>query len=86
MPKVVNMSTVDTFATIRSGIESGDPCRGILDESFDQVTFVKSESNYTGMLGGILAIEIVQGDITHERVDAITNAANKKLNHGAGVA
>jgi len=32
------------------------------------------------------AIQIVQGDITTEIVDAIVNAANARLQHGAGVA
>ena len=31
-------------------------------------------------------LEIVQGDITEEQVDAIVNAANSHLQHGAGVA
>ena len=31
-------------------------------------------------------LEIVQGDITGETVDAIVNAANSHLQHGAGVA
>ena len=31
-------------------------------------------------------IQVVQNDITTERVGAITNAANGQLNHGGGVA
>lgn len=33
-----------------------------------------------------LALQIVQGDITAELVDAIVNAANSDLEHGVGVA
>jgi O-acetyl-ADP-ribose deacetylase len=32
------------------------------------------------------SLEIVQGSITHQTVDAIVNAANSRLRHGAGVA
>jgi O-acetyl-ADP-ribose deacetylase (regulator of RNase III) len=33
-----------------------------------------------------LTIQLVQGDLTEERVDAIVNAANSHLQHGGGVA
>jgi O-acetyl-ADP-ribose deacetylase (regulator of RNase III) len=33
-----------------------------------------------------LTLEIAQGDLTHETVDAIVNAANELLMHGGGVA
>ena len=38
------------------------------------------------MIGGILTVEVVQNDISNETTDDITNAANGRLAHGAGVA
>lgn len=40
----------------------------------------------TCVLGQGRRIEVVQGDITEEQVDAIVNAANARLAHGGGVA
>ncbi len=37
-------------------------------------------------LSGGQALQLVQGDITIEQVDAIVNAANERLQHGGGVA
>ena len=39
----------------------------------------------TTLLGG-LTLQLVQGDLTTEQVDAIVNAANARLQHGGGVA
>ena len=63
---------------------------GFLRERTYDVSFVRlgaAEGNsYRGLMGDFLTIEIIKSNITHERVDAIVNAANKDLNHGAGVA
>jgi len=39
-----------------------------------------------GQLSPTLFVEVVLKDITKEKVDAITNAANGSLSHGGGVA
>ena len=38
------------------------------------------------IINGWLEVNVNLGDITYENVDAITNAANEDLWHGAGVA
>jgi O-acetyl-ADP-ribose deacetylase (regulator of RNase III) len=38
------------------------------------------------LLNDWLEVSVNLGDITNEDVDAITNAANEHLSHGAGVA
>jgi O-acetyl-ADP-ribose deacetylase (regulator of RNase III) len=37
-------------------------------------------------LENLLEVSVNRDDITNEEVDAITNAANEYLSHGAGVA
>ena len=59
----------------------------------EQITNTKVDSfkvlgkgKYTVMIGGKVLIQIVRGDITKEKSDAVTNAANSRLLLGAGVA
>ena len=48
---------------------------------------VKEEKVYCELIvQNFYKIQIVKNDITDEKVDAITNAANDRLAHGAGVA
>lgn len=37
------------------------------------------------MLSGHLKIQVVKGDITKEKVEVITNAANESLKHEGGI-
>ena len=37
------------------------------------------------LLSGHLEIKVVKGDITSEKVEAITNAANESLKHEGGI-
>ena len=43
-------------------------------------------TDYSLVINDKIKIEIVKNDITKEKVDAITNAANRTLKHGGGVA
>ena len=53
----------------------------------DKVTFeVPNNKRVAAILNGWLEVSVNLGDITNEDVDAITNAANEHLAHGAGVA
>ena len=53
----------------------------------DKVTFeVPNMKRPAAILNGWLEVSVNLGDITNEKVDAITNAANEHLAHGAGVA
>ena len=42
--------------------------------------------DYSYAINGTVIIEIVQGSLSHQDTDAITNAANEHLSHGGGVA
>ena len=51
------------------------------------VTFeVPDRKRAAVVINGWLNVSVNLGDITNEDVDAITNAANEHLAHGAGVA
>jgi O-acetyl-ADP-ribose deacetylase (regulator of RNase III) len=47
---------------------------------------VVQEYELPGGVRGAVRVQIVQGDLTQEEVDAIVNAANAHLQHGGGVA
>lgn len=44
------------------------------------------KNHYSCVMNDWLRLSVIQNDITNENVDAITNAANEWLSHGAGVA
>lgn len=46
----------------------------------------KAEEQHRVVINDWLNVSVIKGDITEEDVDAITNAANEYLSHGAGVA
>ena len=47
---------------------------------------IPDENRYDILINDWFKVSGILGDITHEQVDAITNAANYKLGHGKGVA
>jgi hypothetical protein len=47
---------------------------------------IPNKKEFRVLLNGWLEVSVNLGDITNEKVDAITNAANEYLHHGAGVA
>ncbi len=47
---------------------------------------VPDKKKFEVVINGWLNVSVNLGDITNEEVDAITNAANEHLMHGAGVA
>ena len=52
----------------------------VTDEWIQKVDAIQStDKEYSGVIGGVLTIEVVQANIVKETTDAITNAANKIL-------
>lgn len=66
----------------RTAPEAGAWCRDGTDE--DDENF-ESDDQLEHMLGSV-KVSVIKGDITDQNVDAIVNAANSRLSHGAGVA
>ena len=55
-------------------------------ENIEEVSLERLEGKSRFLMNGVLFVEVVKGDITDETTDAIVNAANGHLSHGAGVA
>ena len=73
----------------KRGASDKSSAANALEQYFQQVTVdtvASTEEEYTGVIGGLLTVQVVQIDITKETTDAITNAANEHLMHGGGVA
>ena len=70
-------------------VYSGDKdfiCNWRGGEAWTLDTKWENKKEFRGILNNWMEVSVNLGDITNEDVDAITNAANEYLSHGAGVA